>query len=238
MATLEEILSAQHEWDLARRAHEIDVVGRAKAIGLIEAIRIVVARLENLGYPVSPMISEPFADVDDRVERLTRGTGVRPPAILNFIWRTLGSVALTDIRECAHDAFWKGHGIPRMHSDGFHISGCDDLYIDAMLWDAESESQDESAEPFCYCFSPDLYEKDDCSGGGGYVLARDSDWAPTCIGVRWPQASATRTATEGPIDLLTYARTAILECGGFPGLMGESNYEPVRELLTRGLPSF
>lgn len=238
MATIEEIVAAQHQWDLLRATNDIHAAGRATAMKLIDTLRILAARLTDLGYPVSAMIGPPFPDVDDRVSRLTAGTGVRPPLILTLIWRTAGSVALTDIEDCAHDRFWEGHGIRRIHSDGFHISGCDDLYIDAMLWDAEDHSKGDSPEPFYYCFWPDIYEKDNCSGGGGYLLGTDSDWAPACIGVRWPQPAATRTAAEGPIDLITYARTAILECGGFPGFMGEREYEPIRTFLTRDLPTF
>lgn len=238
MATVEEIIAAQHDWDLTRRTGDFEAAGRARTMVLIDGIRILAGRLEDLGYPVSPLIAPPFADVDDRIARLTNGTGVSPPAILALIWRTLGSVELTDARDCAHDAFWEDEGMGRTHSDGFHVSGCDDLYIEAMLSDAELISESGFAEPFYYCFSPDIVEKDNCSGGGGYLLAGDSDWAPTCIGVQWPQPAATRTGVSGPMDLLTYARTAILECGGFPGFMGKRYFEPIRELLTRDLPVF
>jgi hypothetical protein len=238
MATLDEILAAQRDWDLARRTGDLAAAGRARTSVLIDGIRILAGRLEGIGFPVSPVITQPFVDVDNRIERLTKGTGVSPPEILALIWRSVGAIALTDLQNCSHDAFWARHGMGRTQSDGFHICGCDDPYIEAMLWVAENASDSNAPEPFCYCFSPDIHEKDNCSGGGGYLLAADSDWAPTCIGVRWPQPSATRTATNDPMDLLTYARTAILECGGFPGFMGKRNFEPIRVLLTRDLPVF
>ena len=37
---------------------------------------------------------------------------------------------------------------------------------------------------------------------------------------------------------MSYLRTALLECGGFPGLFGSAEFEPIRLQLTRDLPIF
>ena len=231
------IAEAQRKWDDTRDTSASRLLSESAVILCCDAIRLIASRLLCSGYPVADMIGVPYSDLDDRFERLRAGTGLEPPQVLRMFWSTVGHIQLTDHRECKHDTYWADMGLDAIHSDGFHICPCDDMYMDAMIWDAD-ESAGLADDGFRYCFSPDLYEKDNCSGGGGYLLARDSAWRPAVLGAVIPEPSIVAATTRYPMDLLSYARCVILEYGGFPGFAGRRNFDQMRDMLTSGLPVF
>ena len=67
---------------------------------------------------------------------------------------------------------------------------------------------------------------------------RGEGWLAEVVFFFWSGTRDPESAPAFPLDLLSYLRTSILECGGFPGLFGHLKFERIREKLVAGLPLF
>lgn len=207
-----------------------------------EALDVLVARLDAMGYPVDRMV-EPCAGVDDLLAELSEVLPAVPPALVE-VWRRIGGISLVDLGRYRHLAFWEEHVGPeaRTHAcDGVVVEGaCDDEGWVGYLLD-HLEGVLEAGEPPTLPIAPDHLHKDDTSGGDPYELAVDGEdpWMAPLQGFAWvgPVRPASAPPGDQP-DLVSYLRTALLECGGFPGLHGTAGYEPIRRALVAGLPVF
>jgi hypothetical protein len=92
-----------------------------------------------------------------------------------------------------------------------------------------------------YPISPDDPHKDNTSGGDSYELVPQAadPWMASLRGFSWGGPARPTSAPERSTpDFVSYMRTAILECGGFPGLFGITGFESIRLELIDGLPVF
>ena len=207
-----------------------------------EALAVLVPRLEAMGYPVPDMVV-PCRSADEVAATLAEAGGPVPPALVE-VWRRIGQISLVDLDGFRHMAYWEqrlGDEAKVWACDGVVVEGaCDDEgwlgYVeDHVLMLAEE------GEEVAFPISPDNLHKDQTSGGGPYELVPDAadPWLASLREFGWAGPTRPSSAPEGSApDLVSYLRTAVLECGGFPGLLGIAAFEPVRLELTDGLPVF
>ncbi|MDH3300621.1 MAG: hypothetical protein OES24_08970 [Acidimicrobiia bacterium] len=205
------------------------------------AVRELVSRLQALDYPVDPMLVA-CVDVDNAIAALEEsGTGV-PPALAE-VWRQIGGISLVDLDHYRHMAFWE----ERLGGDG-GVFACDGVVVEApndeawigYVLDLFDEQADIGQTPG-FPISPDALHKDNTSGGGPYEIVPDGGdpWMASLREFSWNAPVRPTSAPPGSApDLVSYLRTAILECAGFPGLLGTAGFEPLRRELTQGLPVF
>jgi len=180
------------------------------------------------------------ADLDARVAEVEARTGVQIPRIVREFWRVVGGVSFVDLENYQHGVFWSELGIAGRYGfcDGFHVDACDTDWIAFTLEDYESYAEDDDLPSFRYSLAPDGYHKDNISGGPPYAVGRNSAWQPTWENFSWSGYRIPETAGPAPPDFLSYVRTALLECAGFPGLLGHPGFEPLRLSLVEGLEAF
>lgn len=237
---MEAILTATDRWlqlDLSERARE----GPGIIATCGEAVRELALRLQERGYPVEPMLMA-CVDVDSAIVDVEQsGTSV-PPALAE-VWRRIGEISLVDLDRYLHTAFWEEH----LGGDG-QVFACDGVVVEAPsdqgwigyvldLFDEQADVHEACGFPI----SPDALHKDNTSGGGPYELVPDDrdPWTASLRGFSWAGPARPTSAPPGSApDLVSYLRTAILECGGFPGLFGSPGFEPLRRDLTDRLPVF
>jgi hypothetical protein len=87
-------------------------------------------------------------------------------------------------------------------------------------------------------FSPDDFHKDSVSGGAPYSVEYLEGWVAPVHDFAWNGPVRPRSASTGAPGFLAYLRTALLECGGFPGYFGHAEYEPIRIELLRDVKLF
>ena len=206
------------------------------------AIRELVTRLQSLGYPVEPMLV-PCADLDAVIAELEEAGPPLPPALAE-VWRWIGEISLVDLDGYRHMSFWEDRvgGDARVFAcDGVVVyaphddDGWTDYVIDLL------HEQAEIGVAQAFPISPDSLHKDNTSGGDSYELVPNADdaWMASLRAFSWdgPLRPQSAPGASTP-DLVSYLRTAILECGGFPGLYGSAGFEPIRRELVQGLPVF
>ncbi|WP_417390697.1 hypothetical protein [Gimesia sp.] len=203
------------------------------------ALEMLEVRLAELGYPVPLLILKPEADQESRISQVEGVTQRTIPIVLKQLWRTLGGISFVDLVNYSHSEFWDRLGIEGAQGfcDGVHVDACSQEWLEYTLGDFEAHQMDNAVSEFVYTFSPDGYHKDDISGGPPYGL-RGEGWLADMVGFRWAGYQDPDSAPAFPLDFLGYLRTSILECGGFPGLLGHPKFEPIREKLVAGLPLF
>ncbi|HCO27082.1 MAG: hypothetical protein CME31_10800 [Gimesia sp.] len=202
-------------------------------------LEILEVRLAELGYPVTSLILEPETDQELRIARVEAVTQREVPIVLKQLWRTLGGISFIDVDDYSHCEFWGRLGIEGAHGfcDGVYVDACSQEWLDYTLEDFEACQSDNTDSEFLYSFAPDGYHKDDISGGDPYGL-RGEGWLAEVVFFSWSGKRVPESAPAFPLDLLGYLWTSILECGGFPGLLGHPKFEPIREKLVAGLPLF
>jgi hypothetical protein len=249
---LTRVVAARDEWlDVLANASDSDVLVEAEhRLGACrEALEVVNARLAGWGYPVQPIVADFPVAVPELCHRLN-AEGVTVPPMLALVWDHVGEISVLDTRDYAHIAFWEQRGVGYVGENASEF--CDGLHIDSPLgrgldafveFVAEehfvwTDSGDEAdGLPFEFPLAPDGYHKDDISGGSPYGLVPGRRaWDHRLANFDWRHRPV--TAPEGPPDLLSYLRTAILECGCFPGFLGSATYEADLRHLTADLPIF
>jgi hypothetical protein len=237
----EKIRHAAERWLDLRPSERVEV--GPEVIGICAgALRELVSRLQAMGYPVDPMLVG-CRDVDGAIARL-QDVGPPVPSALAEVWRQIGQVSLVDLGGYRHMAFWEeraGSEARVVACDGVVIEGLcvDDAWVDYAI-DTFDEQAEIGAAPG-FPLSPDHLHKDNTSGGESYELVPDADdaWLAPLRGFSWVGPQRPTSAPEGSSpDLVSYLRTSILECGGFPGLFGTQGFEPIRHELVDGLPVF
>jgi hypothetical protein len=252
MQDLTRVVAARDEWlNVLANASDLDV--RVEAERRLRACRaaleIVNSRLGALGYPVQPIVANFPIAVSELCRRL-EDVGVSPPPMLALVWEEAGEISVVDIPGYAHCEFWERRNVGYVGENRSEF--CDGLHIDSPLrrsvdsyikFVAEEhfvwiDSGDKAGGfPFEFPIAPDGYHKDDISGGQSYaVVPGTGAWDHRLVHFGWRNRPV--TAPEGPPDLLSYLRTAILECGCFPGFLGSATYEADRRYLTADLPVF
>lgn len=239
--SIERVRDTADRW-LRQSALERARVGPGVVAACGEAVGKLVSRLEGLGYPVDPMLV-PCVDVDGAAAEFEASGCPVPPALAE-VWRRLGMVSLVDLDRYRHMAFWE----ERIGGDA-RVLACDGVVIEAPCgddaWtgyviDLFGEHNETGVAP-AFPISPDSLHKDNTSGGDPYELVPDADdpWMASLRGFSWTGPARPASAPVGPaLDLVSYLRTAVLECGGFPGLFGSEGFEAVRLELVDGLPVF
>jgi hypothetical protein len=124
---------------------------------------------------------------------------------------------------------------------GLHVEACSDEWTsytcdDFLDW--QENFPGDQPEEYVLTLSPDGYHKDNISGGAPYGLAFESRWKPTWRYFEWSGEKQPVTAIANPPDFLSYLRSTILECAGFPALLGIPAFETLREDLLQGVPVF
>ncbi len=237
---MEAVIAAAERW-LRQDASDRAQTGPEAIVICGEAVRELASRLGGLGYPVDPMLI-PCPDVAGAIAELEESGSQVPPALAG-LWHQVGGISLVDLERYRHMAFWEEH----LGDEGRALA-CDGLVIEApddegwigYVLDLFDEQLDSGLTPG-FPISPDDLHKDDTSGGDPYELVPgDRDpWMAPLRGFSWRGPARPVSAPPGSTpDLISYLRTVVLECGGFPGLLGAAGFEPLRRELTRGLPVF
>ena len=139
--------------------------------------------------------------------------------------------------------YWKEQKIfPRMYfCDGLVVENCSDewsafICSDYLDWQEYRESDGET--DFLLALSPDGYHKDNISGGSPYGVFAGPNWKPIWENFEWSGIQLPLTALSTRPDFLSYLRTTILECAGFPAFLGLPAFDRIREHLLRRVPVF
>ena len=246
MIDLGEALARQADWLRAARAggREAEAAADEACLRCRDAAERMTRNLAEPGYPCEETVI-PCADgLDARIRAVEARIGAPLPPVLRTLWSRVGGIALVDVADYEHVAFWDGLGItgPQGFCDGVLVYPCDDEWADSVAGDhemwMEEDAEYRADTPFVVALSPDGFHKDDISGGEPYGVRPGAGWAPAWENFAWSGAARPRTAGPGAPDLLGYLRTALLECAGFPGLLGVPGFEPVRERILRGVAAF
>ena len=244
---MDAIVAAADRW-LRLEPSERASIGPDTVARCGEATRALVVRLTELGYPVEPMlVGCADDDVAGAIAEFEASGVVVPPALVE-VWRRIGGIAFVDLGRYGHMGFWEEH----LGGDG-RLFACDGVVIEApgddgwigYVLDVFDEQADGALAPG-FPVSPDDLHKDNTSGGDPYELVPNEvdPWMATLRGFSWGGTRRPSSAPPGSApDLVSYLRTAMLECGGFPGLFGSDRFEPLRReadrwpsrLLGRGL---
>ncbi len=241
MIPASEIRHRHLEWQRATKAGDTSArrAIRDALQGCAEALQRIAEGLKQLRYPVEDMLTPCPAELDELVEETQGRTGRQLPPVLVEFWRTVGGVALVDLDGYAHVDFWEERGVSAEYCDGLLVEACTHDWVEYIVGEHEQlEADAEFREPdsFIFLLSPDGYHKDDISGGLPYGLRPGSSWQPTWENFHW--ATRPASAGSGAVDFMGYLRTAVLECAGFPGLLGDASFEPVRQALLKDVKGF
>jgi hypothetical protein len=244
------IIEARDRW-LAATPAERAALGPIAIATCGTALEILVQRLVGLGYPIDDPL-RPCPTLDDELAAFD-DEGIELPPALVAVWREIGSISLVDLGRYRHVGFWDAvmaswRSAGGDAGDRRYDPGCDGLVIDGPSddgWvDHILDSLDAMAEedlPPAIEIAPDDLHKDNVSGGDPYAVLipglDDDPWLAPLDGFGW-RTPRPRSAPPDPPDLVSYLRTAVLECGGFPGLYGHPAFEPILGQLTADLPVF
>ncbi|WP_339731966.1 hypothetical protein [uncultured Gimesia sp.] len=240
MATIAEITRCHQKFSAAQHDEKLLSQFVDSALQHCQlALAELEGRLTTIGYPVQSLIIDSDGDQDQRISRIEALTDRRVPAILNRLWHLIGGISFVDLEDYSHFDFWEGQGIKGAKGvcDGVYVESCSQEWLAYTIDDFEACKADHAESEFVYTFAPDGYHKDDISGGPPYGLQGDN-WLPAVVDFRWTGFKTPESAKSLSLDFLGYLRTSILECGGFPGLLGHPKFEPIREKLVAGLPLF
>jgi len=245
MITIDKVLENQRAWQALSADDESAV--RAMALGSLskcaDAVAALSENLRNMDYIWISSEHIPADALERNIEAIETTTGLSIPKILLGFWESIGGISLVDLKDYRHRRFWDENKIvaPNGFSDGLHIYACDDKWTSFICQDYAEWKDDETrdkAEDFLLSLSPDGYHKDNISGGAPYGISTESAWKPIWRNFEWSGMAHPVTALENPPDFLSYLRTAILECAGFPALLGVPAFDRIREKLLQGVPIF
>jgi len=245
MIEIEKILEKQRAWQAAPTDDE--AVMSAMALESLstcaEAITILSGNLKKLGYVWVSSEPIPANELEANIRMIEAKTGLVVPKILVAFWKIIGGISFVDLERYRHVSFWRKHNIiaPQGFADGLHVYACNRewaSYICDEYEDWQNDDQQDEAEQFLLDLSPDGYHKDNISGGESYCVFAESAWKPIWEFFEWSGAVKPVTALADPPDFLSYLRTTVLECAGFPGLLGIPAFDSFRIELLKDVPLF
>lgn len=240
MAKISEIIRCHQEFAAAQKT--VDLLPRKVDLALQtcrDALVTLEYRLADIDYPVKSLILDPDQGQADRMAQLEAHTRRTIPAVLKQLWDVIGGISFVDLDDYTHVDFWDGLGITgaKEFCDGVYVENCSPELLEYIMDDFDAHQEDDAESEFIFTFAPDGYHKDDISGGPPYGL-NAGEWLPLVCNFEWTGYRRPESANSASIDFMGYLRTAILECGGFPGLIGHPKFEPIRMRLVEGLPAF
>ena len=239
---IDSITQIQAEWRVAAAAGGSTASSHAALAfaGVVEAVSKLQQNLRTLSYPAVPGLIAVGSGLEARIGRLATAAQGTVPPLLRAFWSSVGGISLVDLNDYAHIEFWESHGIrgPQGFCDGVYVDACSHSWLDFAVEDLVDQAQDPDADLFVIPISPDGYHKDDISGGPAYGLAVDGDWLTPLQHFDWTGPLRPRSAPDEPCDLLSYLRSSILECAGFPALYGVEAFEPIRRRLLENVRVF
>jgi len=239
---IEKILEKQRAWQgAAERA--LSAMAIESLSGCAGAIAILSGNLRKIGYAWVSAEPIPANELEGSIRMIEANTGIVVPKILTAFWKIVGGVSFVDLEHYRHVDFWRKRQIagPQGYADGLHVDACSRGWAAFVCQDYEDWQEDEDhdeAEGYLLSLSPDGYHKDNISGGDSYGVFAESSWKPAWQNFEWSGAAKPVTAIADPPDFLSYLRTAVLECAGFPGLLGVPAFDRLREELLEGVPLF
>lgn len=239
MATLDEINRAAKQYSAGLANSNATIIADDALKNCLHVVELLQGRLTEMGYPVSSLITRPKNGLSRRIELVETHTGLAVPALLKRLWVVVGGLSFVDLKDFLHVEFWDRLGINGKQGfcDGVYIDSCSQDWLEFTIEDFDSLVEDDAKEEFFYSISPDGYHKDDISGGDSYGV-RDGDWMPELLHFDWSGRVNPSSAKGKSVDLMGYLRSSLLECGGFPGLLGIKAFEPIRIRLIENLPAF
>jgi hypothetical protein len=237
------IALVQRQLDWQRAASAGGDMASSAATAALTGVRLTVEallrNLRELDYPAVPGLIRNEPGLESRLARLLSVSGTLPP-ILPLFWRSVGGISLVDLDGYEHVAFWDSLDMPGRAEfcDGVHIDACNPGWLDSAIEDFASQDQDPDSTSRVLALSPDGYHKDNISGGDAYGIDIHGGWLAPLEYFSWTGPQRPTSAPNGPCDLLSYLRTSLLECAGFPAFYGLDAFEPIRQRLLRGVPVF
>jgi hypothetical protein len=244
MIEIEQILEKQRAWQATSADNETRMSAMAweSLSNCADAIAILSENLRKIGYLWVSVEPIPANELESNIQIIETQTGLQVPQILVVFWKTIGGVSFVDLEHYHHVDFWRKHKIigPQGFADGLHVYACNRewaLYI-CDEYEGWQEDQQDEAAPFLFELSPDGYHKDNISGGESYGVFPESSWKPIWQYFEWSGAVKPMTALADSPDFLSYLRTTVLECAGFPSLLGVPAFDKLRNELLEGVPLF
>jgi hypothetical protein len=244
MIEIEKILEKQRVWFEASTDDEsvISVMALESLSTCAKAIAILSENLRKMGYVWVSAVPIPSDEVEASIRIIEKQTGLSIPKILVAFWKTIGGVSFVDLEHYRHVRFWEKYNIfaPQGFADGLHIDTCSREWASYICQDYEDwqDDQQDEEEQYLLSLSPDGYHKDNISGGEPYGVFAESAWKPLWQYFEWSGAVKPVTALADPPDFLSYLRTTVLECAGFPGLFGTPAFNSLRVKLLEDVPLF
>jgi hypothetical protein len=245
MIDIDKILEKQRAWQEATADDEalMSTMALDSLSTCAEAIAVLSGNLRKLGYVWVSSESVPVHELESNIQMIEAQTGLVVPKILVTFWKIIGGISFVDLDRYRHISFWRKHKItaPQGFADGLHIYACNRewaSYICQEYEDWQNDDQRDEGEEFLFDLSPDGYHKDDISGGEPYGVFAKSVWKPIWKYFEWSGVAKPVTALADPPDFLSYLRTTVLECAGFPGLLGIPAFDSFRNELLKDVPLF
>ena len=245
MITIEKILEKQRAWQAASADDKslISAIVFESLAKCADAIAILSKNLGDIGYIWVSSESIPISELEENIQRIEAKTGVSMPKVLVEFWKMIGGVSFVDLETYQHVDFWGKHQIiaPKGFADGLHVDACNKewtAYICQDYVDWKTDQRQDESEAFLLSLSPDGFHKDNISGGTPYGVFAESSWKPIWQYFEWSGTKHPVTALADPPDFLSYLRTTILECAGFPALLGTPAFDTIKEKLLEDVPIF
>ena len=244
MIEIDKILEKQRAWQAASTDDEavISAIALESLSKCAEAITILSGNLRKMGYVWVSSEPIPAYELEGNIRMIQAKTGLSVPKILVTFWKIIGGISFVNLEHYRHVSFWHKHKItaPQGFADGLHVYACNREWASYICDEYEDWQDDEreETEQFLLDLSPDGYHKDNISGGESYGVFAESAWKPIWQYFEWSGVVKPVTALADPPDFLSYLRTTVLECAGFPGLLGISAFDSFRNELLKDVPLF
>ena len=245
MIEIEKILEKQRAWQDAPTDDEsvISAMALESLSKCTDAIVVLSQNLRKLGYIWVSSEPIPAPELEGNIRMIEEKTGLSIPKVLVAFWKIIGGISFVDLEHYRHIGFWYKLKItaPQGFADGLHVDTCSRgwaSYICEEYEDWQNDDQQDEAGQFFLSLSPDGYHKDNISGGEPYGVFAESSWKPIWQYFEWSGVVKPVTALADPPDFLSYLRTTVLECAGFPGLLGIPAFDDLRNQLLEDVPLF
>lgn len=241
---LDRVLIAQKEWQaVPADGTAIQMTALQSINRCAEAVHIICENLRGLGYEWASNNKIPVGGIERNIQKIGEAIHSPVPQILEMFWKIVGGVSFVDLETYRHVEFWKELKLfsQKYYCDGLHVDNCSEEWSDFICsdfvdWLEFRETEGET--DFLLALSPDGYHKDNISGGAPYGVFAGLNWKPIWENFEWSGVHFPITALSEPPDFLSYLRTTILECAGFPAFLGLPGFERIREQLLRKVPVF